>query len=283
MAKKRFARRSYSSLSQPSSLLFLLCSVVASFPCRSCSCHALSSLLDAANMALQNSPSATKFVTNLQCPFAQKAWCALEASGVPYEMQEISLYGAGGKPAWFWKLNPAGTVPVLVTHGGAAVYPDSDAILNQFEVDPGTGNLMIPQGGTTTTTTPLYPPADRQDVRDAIATWRKRINQMLPVGKQAVLSGRGGGGGVPPKDLNKLLLEMNGAVVGPYLASQRLTTADCHAFPFLWRLAQEYPTAFESDYPSLTQWLDFVCQDDKETGKPSPLARTVQSRWWWWW
>lgn len=229
-------------------------------------------LLDAANMALQNSPTATKFVTNRMCPFAQKAWCALEASGVPFEMQEISLYGAGGKPDWFWKLNPAGTVPVLVAHGGAAVFPDSDDILDQFQ-DGGTLYEMSKKmasgkgvGG------PLYPPADRSDVRQAIDEWRQRINKMLPVGKKAVLSGK------LDKNLKTHLASMNDAVVGPYLASQRLTTADCHAFPFLWRLAQEYPSQFQSDYPALQEWLDFVSKD-----KSLPLARTVQSSWWWWW
>ena len=33
-------------------------------------------------------------------------------------MEEVSLYGAGGKPDWFMKLNPKGEVPVLVGFGG---------------------------------------------------------------------------------------------------------------------------------------------------------------------
>lgn len=209
-------------------------------------------------MALKNSPSSQRFVTNKMCPFAQKVWCALEASETPYEMEEISLYGSNGKPDWFLKLNPRGTVPVLVAHGGAAVYPDSDVVLDQYEL----GNL---QGNT-----PLYPPSDREDVRQAIQDWRSRINAMLPDGKKAVL------GGKLSKPLQRHLKEMNDAVVGPYLASQRITTADCHAFPFLWRLAQEYPGAFESDFTSLNEWLD-LCEQ-----QPS-FSKTIQSSWWWWW
>ena len=234
---------------QTRALLFLFFSSV---------CSGLSSLLDAANMALKNSPSAQRFVTNKMCPFAQKVWCALEASQTPYEMEEISLYGRNGKPDWFLKLNPKGTVPVLVAQGGAAVFPDSDVVLDQYEA----GNI---QGNT-----PIYPPADREDVRQSIKDWRARINAMLPDGKAAVLSGK------LSKRLHQHLTEMNDAVVGPYLASQRVTTADCHAFPFVWRLAQEYPSAFESDYTSLKAWLE-LCQE-----QPA-FSRTVQSSWWWWW
>ena len=222
-------------------------------------CCGLSSLIDIANMALKNSPSANRFITNKMCPFAQKVYCALEASGTPYQMEEISLYGKNGKPDWFLKLNPRGTVPVLVVGGGAAVFPDSDEVLDQFENGRLDGNV------------PLYPPPDRSDVREAIKDWRSRINAMLPDGKSSVLSS-----GKMTKNLHKHLKGMNDAVVSPYLASQRLTTADCHAFPFLWRLAQEYPNEFTSDFPALSTWLE-LCQ-----AQPS-FSRTIQSSWWWWW
>eukprot|EP00820_Chromera_velia_P015933 Cvel_25680.t1-p1 / transcript=Cvel_25680.t1 / gene=Cvel_25680 / organism=Chromera_velia_CCMP2878 / gene_product=hypothetical protein / transcript_product=hypothetical protein / location=Cvel_scaffold2943:21157-21569(+) / protein_length=110 / sequence_SO=supercontig / SO=protein_coding / is_pseudo=false len=45
-----------------------------------------------------SAPPKLQFITNRQCPFAQKTWIALEESGMPYEMKEISLYGSGGKP-----------------------------------------------------------------------------------------------------------------------------------------------------------------------------------------
>jgi glutathione S-transferase len=173
-------------------------------------------------------------------------------------MEEISLYGSNGKPDWFLKLNPKGTVPVLVSHGGAAVYPDSDVVLDQYEA----GNLKG--------MTPIYPPGDRQDVRECIKTWRNRINAMLPDGKAAVL------GGDMTAALQQHLAIMNKAVEGPYLASQRVTTADCHAFPFVWRLSQEYPSAFEKDFTALRDWLD-LC------GEQTAFARTIQPNWWWWW
>lgn len=175
-------------------------------------------------------------------------------------MEEIGLYGAGGKPSWFLKLNPRGTVPVLVTHGGAAVYPDSDVVLDQYEI----GNL---RGNA-----PIYPPPDRKDVRESIKLWRCLINNMLDDGRESVLSSES----VPSKALQKHLEEMDKAVVGPYIASQRVTTADCHAFPFVWRLKQEYSTAFATDYPALNEWVE-TCEQQPE------FSRTVQSSWWWWW
>jgi glutathione S-transferase len=215
-------------------------------------------MIDFANMALRNSPSSNRFVTNTMCPFAQKVHLALEASETPYEMEEISLYGSNGKPDWFLKLNPKGTVPVLVSHGGAAVYPDSDVVVDQYEA----GNL---QGNT-----PIYPPEDRTDVRERIAIWRKRINAMLPDGKAAVL-----GGQLTPALAHHLTV-LNEAVEGPYLASQRVTTADCHAFPFLWRLSQEYPSAFAKDYSALEDWLDLCAEQ-------TAFRRTIQPSWGWWW
>ena len=55
------------------------------------------SLIDAANFAVRQSPTTTRFITNKMCPFAQKAYIALEVANAPYEMEEISLYGPNGK------------------------------------------------------------------------------------------------------------------------------------------------------------------------------------------
>jgi glutathione S-transferase len=109
--------------------------------------------------------------TNKMCPFAQKAWIALEekkaAHGVPFKAEEISLYGAGGKPGWFLKvldwidnairvctharlrppdglltaasrpqMNPRGEVPVL-RHGDKVVV-ESDEIISYIDQALGT-------------------------------------------------------------------------------------------------------------------------------------------------
>lgn len=82
------------------------------------------------------SPPSYRFITNRKCPFAQKVWIALEAMSprANYVVEEVSLYGWGGKPRWFLEMNPAGQVPVLeVTNAGDGsreVVVDSEAILD---------------------------------------------------------------------------------------------------------------------------------------------------------
>lgn len=192
-----------------------------------------------------------RFVTNKMCPFAQKAWCALSASGASFEMEEISLYGAGGKPKWFLELNPQGTVPVVVS--GVEVFPDSDDILDAF------------QHGTLKGSTSLYP--DDPEQQQKINEWRSKINKMLPSGKSSVFDRK------PSKQLHKILLDLENSLVGPNLCGETLSTADCAAFPFLWRLKSEFGLA---EYPKLSQWVE-KCESEPCFGK------TTQSSWWWWW
>ena len=60
----------------------------------------------------------------------------MEAAEVPYELEQVSLYGSGGKPSWFMKLNPRGQVPVLVVKDDndtdKVVLADSDLILDEM-------------------------------------------------------------------------------------------------------------------------------------------------------
>lgn len=207
----------------------------------------------------------TKFVTNKMCPFAQKAWIALEVSNIPYELKEISLYGPNGKPDWFRKLNPLGTVPVLSCSDGALVLPDSELVLDYIGsgptgtgADPGRNRLALD-------------PADAELVA-RVGTWRGRVSDtVIPLGKRAVLEGG-------ERDLYRALKELDGFVEGPYLCGGVVTLADCAAFPFLWRIDQEFGPLTEESHGCgrLRNWLD-VCQDS------DAFSKTVQGSWWWWW
>lgn len=230
-----------------------------------------SNLIDAANFAVQQAPATTKFVTNKMCPFAQKVWIALEAAGAPYEMAEVGLYGADGKPDWFWDLNPDGTVPVLVCHGGAVVYPDSDLALDKI----GDGSAVLSVEGAASGADSLLiiskqNPDEKTERR--IKQWRRSINNMLPIAKKAVL-----GGSRSEKDkLWGVLKEIDADVVGPYLCGESVTVADCAAFPFLWRLNDEFGADELGDYDNLQAWL-------KTCNANPAFSKTVQSSWWWWW
>jgi hypothetical protein len=176
-------------------------------------------LSESITMALTNtSPAVTRLVTHKSCPFAQKAWIALECSEQPYELEEISLYGSGGKPSWFLQLNPSGKVPVLVCNGGDIVLPDSDLILDAIEC----GSIRAMMQGSETVDLLLLP-ENNPSLAESVKAWRSSINRMLPIGKKAVLSGA-------TAPLLKLLQDMDANVVGPDLAGDHVTTADCHAF-----------------------------------------------------
>ena len=206
-------------------------------------------------LSAKSSGGSTQFITNKMCPYAQKAWIALESSGTPFEIREVSLYGPNGKPDWFWALNPQGTVPIVTMNGGDDVYADSELILDAV------GDIS--QGILTS------PSALSDDENSLVAKWRDIISkQLAPVGKSAVL------GGSMPK-LRKLLKEMNELVVGPYLIGQQMTLADCAAFPFLWRIDQDYGIGTAGE-EKLRDWLDNCLNTDS-------IKRTIVPSWWWWW
>jgi len=194
------------------------------------------------------------------CPYAQKVWIALETGSCPYEMTEISLYGPGGKPDWFLDLNPDGQVPVLTCYGGAKIYIDSEFILDKISEG------IVEGGGALA--------AADDETEKKVEEWRHLIaNRLNPVGKAAVQRG-----GKNVKELMGLLKELDGKVEGPYLCGDKVTTADCAAFPFLWRINDEYGPLTEEDHGcgNIRAWLD-KCLDT-----PS-FKKTVQGAWWWWW
>lgn len=178
-------------------------------------------------------------------------------------MREVSLYGSGGKPDWFWKLNPQGTVPVVVVKGGDedAVFADSELILDAV----GDGRVTGGEGGL-----PLCTELS-EDENARVDQWRKMISkQLVPVGKSAVL-----GGSLP--QLRSLLEELNTMVAGPYLVGDKMTLADCTAFPFLWRIDQEFGIGQGASEENLRAWLD-KCMDTESIKRTIPVQG-----WWWWW
>jgi glutathione S-transferase len=203
-----------------------------------------------------------RFITNPSCPFAQKSWIALECAKAQtrnfhYRVDIVDLYGPGGKPDWFWEINPAGTVPVLqvTTCGEVVNYCDSDGILDYLQNE----FFLRAAGGS-------------EKENALVRKWRDNVNRMLPVGKQAVLRSRNSG---VPKELKDQLSSLNSQALGPYLAGKSISVADCHAFPFLWRLQQHY-SDFRMVAPALDQWLQ-MCKQQKV------FSTTIKSNWWWWW
>ncbi|KAL7529224.1 hypothetical protein ACHAXR_002856 [Thalassiosira sp. AJA248-18] len=181
-------------------------------------------------------------------------------------MREVSLYGAGGKPDWFWNLNPQGTVPIVaVKNNGSGggqedVFADSELILDAV----GDGRVAGKEGL-------LQMSELTEDENTRASQWRECISKKLvPVGKSAVLGGS-------LSKLRNLLKEMNAMVEGPFLVGQQLSLADCAAFPFLWRIDQEFGIGGSDDEEKLRAWLD-KCIDTPSIKRTIPVQG-----WWWWW
>ena len=160
------------------------------------------------------------------------------------------------KSEFFLKLNPKGEVPVLTCEGGSNVYVDSEEILTRIAEGAVSGGEQL-----------LQAPQDMVD------DWRTTTNAKIKVvGKEAVLRG-----GESVEDLKNLLRGVDGNIVGPYLCGSSMSLADCSAFPFLWRIDDEFGPLTEKDgCGNIRRWLD-KCSEDEA------FKKTIQSSWWWWW
>ncbi len=70
-----------------------------------------------------------KIVSFKICPFVQRVTALLEAKGVEYDLEFISL---SDKPQWFLDISPNAQVPLLITDEGEALF-ESDAIVEYIE------------------------------------------------------------------------------------------------------------------------------------------------------
>ena len=70
-----------------------------------------------------------KIVSFKICPFVQRVTALLEAKGIAYELEYISLRD---KPRWFLDISPNGQVPLLIADSGEVLF-ESDAIVEYIE------------------------------------------------------------------------------------------------------------------------------------------------------
>ena len=201
----------------------------------------------------------------------------MEAAGVSYKFEQVSLYGSGGKPSWFMKLNPKGQVPVLVVNddndADKVVLADSDLILDEM-------GMVMESVSSETQSNPsrqslVTKPSDGEN--DKIDAFRTCLREFLPIGKSAVL------GGDKKRMWSKLreldaLMDTNGQQTYIIAGTNNPTIADCAGFPFLWRIDQEFGSSSWKDNgcQNIPAWLDF-CKSQP------PFETSIQRSWWWWW
>lgn len=242
-----------------------------------------------------------QLLTAAPCPFAQRVVLALAAAGLPYTSVPISLYGAGGKPAWFTALHPQGTVPVLLVYPSPAGEPAVEAVVGA----PGRGEKgrrgAAPSrvvAGSQEILTYLRTSHGAGAGADADAAsiaaadrWREWVDERLaPVGRAAVESGRlgggrrggsGGSGGVSPAlaaELDwadaALRSRGDGGDGGGPLVGAVWSAADSAVVPFVLRLDDAIGLA--SGWPAVAAYAAWA--------RTVPAVRDAWvDGWWWWW
>ncbi|CAE7207809.1 DHAR1 [Symbiodinium pilosum] len=182
-------------------------------------------------------------VMHKMCPFAQRAWFAMEESGLKFKLKEVGL-GA----QLVYDLNPKGLVPVLVDPAGKVVVESEDIV------------DAIAQKSSTSLSKAASP--------DHVGEIRRLINQrLLPAGKKAKMFGQ-------PGDLGPVLQDLDKMVVGPFLTGEEVTVADVSAAPMLQRIFED--GMVPEELTQLHAWWNAV------NALPSFQKTMVRSYWWWW-
>ncbi|GAB0494694.1 hypothetical protein MMPV_005990 [Pyropia vietnamensis] len=242
-----------------------------------------------------------QLLTAAPCPFAQRVVLALAAAGLPYTSVPISLYGAGGKPAWFTALHPPGTVPVLLVYPS----PVGESAVEAVAAGPGLGGKGRRErapptvvAGSQQILTYLRTAHGAGAGADAASTaaadgWREWVDERLaPSGRAAVEGGGlyggrrgggggGGGGGVPPAlaaELDwadaALRSRGNGGGGGGPLVGAVWSAADSAVVPFVLRLDETIGLA--SRWPGVAAYAAWA--------RTVPAVRHAWvDGWWWWW
>ena len=198
----------------------------------------------------------TILYSHRMCPFAQKTWIALNLFECehPFQLEEIDLYGSK-KPLFFDKPPFSGKVPALRHNGQVIVESERilDHVCNEFLLSDGTSLHAVD--------------------RDSETWWRTTINgDLLKYGKQSVLYGDG----MLNIDAKRVLDACENRVTAnsAFLIGSSVSLADVVAFPFLYRLDDEY--LFAESYPKLKLWLENIRTVDA-------FKKTIVPSWWWWW
>ena len=189
-------------------------------------------------------PSGTTLYTHLYCPLAQRAYAALQlySSVDTWKLEEVDLYG-GSKP----RVLVNGKVPVLAVEGEFLVTESEDIL--DFIHEQNTRSMDLGR---------------REE-------WRSLVNDRLaPAGKKAVLSR-------DKMALQEVLNEMECLLQAhgtPFLASEEApSVADCSAFPFIWRINDEFGL---DKFPILREYIERLSVMES-------LRTTVNQPYWWWW
>ncbi len=172
------------------------------------------------------------------CPFVQRAAIALEAKGVDYDIEYISL---SDKPRWFLDISPLGKVPLLDV-GGTILF-ESQVIAEYL--DETVGDPMHPRD-------PLRRAQHRamiELISNAVSwTWQASITPDESTSREAIAKVR---------DALQRLQAARG--VGVYFDGDALSLTDAAAAPMLQRLSwadEVGEFGVFDDLPEISTWRD---------------------------
>jgi len=201
-------------------------------------------------MTTAQSPQEIKLYTNTACPFAQRVWIALEATGLSFEKVDVNLYGSGGFDKSKLKevearggLSPKGYIPVVEI---------GDEVIRESSVCVERVAALSAEAEGATSLMPEQPIVARELID---------MCNSLPKSERS-------------RQLDALLKRADAALEqsSAYLAGNTFSIADACLLPFLQRVEYDIP----SDAKHLRAYM-------ARMHKFPAFSKTVTPSWWWWW
>jgi glutathione S-transferase len=168
-----------------------------------------------------------------RCPFCARVRILLAEKGLPCDLVAIDL---DDRPAWLYRKNPSGKVPVLEEDGGF-VLPESHVIMEYLEE-------RFPEPA-------LMPvdPAERALVRLAFERFADLSDPYYDLRMQ-----RAGGS---PEKVHEQLARLDALLVEqPYLSGSEYGLADIGYVPWILRAETQLGLDVRGSHPALAEWLE---------------------------
>lgn len=178
-----------------------------------------------------------KVISHSICPFVQRVTAALEAMGMPYEIEFIEL---SVMPDWFLEISPNGQVPVLVTNNGVPLF-ESDAIVEYLdEITPPLERDVTPEQRA----------LDRAWAYQATKHYLPQCSTMSSRDEATFIDRNA--------KLQKLFAKAEEALGnGPFFKGETLSNVDIAWLPLLHRaniVCEHTGFDFVADYPKVSAW-----------------------------
>lgn len=186
---------------------------------------------------------------------------------VPYELEEVDVFGPGGPPAVYLERHPFGRMPAF-EHDGFRLYETSAITRYVDEAFDGPA-LQPPDPPTRARMNQIISVLDSYAYRTLV--WDLFVERVRAPAQGRLPDEARIAAALPRAEtaLDALVELMAG---GPYLAGPRLTLADLHAAPmFIYARLADEGAALLHRRPALTAWLDRVLERPSVAATRSPF------------